>query len=64
MNDGVWMAHSTMLGIMGRMAAYTGQAVTWDDALNSQQSLVPETLTWEAPAPAVHVAMPGQTRMV
>src|SRR5436190_7212794 len=26
MNDGAWMANSTMLGIMGRMAAYTGQA--------------------------------------
>jgi predicted dehydrogenase len=63
-NDGVRMAHSTMLGIMGRMAAYSGQAVTWEDALNSQQSLVPENLTWDTAAPAVQVAMPGQSKVV
>ena len=63
-NDGLWMAHSTMLGIMGRMAAYTGQAITWDDALNSQENLVPENITWKTPAPIVQVAMPGQTKFV
>ena len=31
-NDGERMATSTLLGIMGRMAAYTGQTVTWDQA--------------------------------
>ena len=40
-NDGTWMASSTMLAIMGRMAAYTGQEVTWDMALNSKEQLVP-----------------------
>jgi hypothetical protein len=35
-NDGKRMATSTMLAIMGRMAAYTGQQITWDQALNSQ----------------------------
>ena len=34
-NDGVRMTHSTLAGIMGRMAAYTGQEITWDMALNS-----------------------------
>src|SRR5215471_15696711 len=58
-NDGVWMAHSTLLGIMGRMAAYTGQEITWEQALNSQESLVPESVTWQTPAPLVQVAMPG-----
>src|SRR5262245_54735511 len=29
------VAESTMTAIMGRMAAYTGQAVSWDEALNS-----------------------------
>jgi len=63
-NNGVWMAHSTLLGIMGRMAAYTGQAVTWEEALNSKETLVPEKLTWQTPPPAVVVAMPGQTKFV
>jgi hypothetical protein len=64
MNDGVWMAHSTLLGIMGRMAAYTGQEITWEQALNSQETLVPEKITWETPAPLLQVAMPGQTKFV
>ena len=38
-NDGEWMAHSTMLAIIGRMAAYTGQKVKWEDAINSNLSL-------------------------
>ena len=64
-NDGVWMAHSTLLGIMGRMAAYTGQAVTWEEAMNSQKSLVPgDNITWKTPAPEVQVAMPGHTKVV
>jgi predicted dehydrogenase len=63
-NDGVWMSHSTLLGIMGRMAAYTGQEVTWEQAMNSEESLVPEKVTWETPAPTLHVAMPGQTKFV
>ncbi|UCD76265.1 MAG: Gfo/Idh/MocA family oxidoreductase, partial [Phycisphaerales bacterium] len=34
-NDGVRMSHSTLLGILGRMAAYTGQTITWEQAMNS-----------------------------
>jgi len=61
-NDGIRMAHSTLLGIMGRMAAYTGEAITWDQAMNSKEKLVPDDLSWDKPAPVVHVAMPGQTK--
>ena len=46
-NDGEWMAHSTLMGIMGRMAAYTGQEVTWEQAMNSQEKLVPDQLDWK-----------------
>ncbi len=35
-NDGTRMAHTTLMVIMGRMAAYTGQRVTWDQAISSQ----------------------------
>ena len=34
-NDDLNLATSTLLAIMGRHAAYTGQQVTWDQALNS-----------------------------
>lgn len=45
-NDGVWMAHSVLLAIMARMAAYTGQTITWEQAMNSQEKLGPDKLAW------------------
>ena len=30
-NDGEWMARSTLMGIMGRLATYTGQVITWEN---------------------------------
>jgi predicted dehydrogenase len=57
------VTESTLTAIMGRMAAYTGKAVTWEEALNSQESLMPEKLAWDAALPAVPVAMPGQTEL-
>ena len=63
-NDGDWMAHSTMLGILGRMAAYTGQEITWDEAFNSKEQLVPEKLDWNMKLPIAPMAMPGFTKLV
>ena len=62
-NDGIRMAHSTLLAIMGRMAAYTGQEVTWEQALNSKESLVPETPNWNSPVTQPPVPMPGRTKI-
>jgi myo-inositol 2-dehydrogenase / D-chiro-inositol 1-dehydrogenase len=62
-NDGDRMAKSTLLAIMGRMAAYTGQVIKWEDALNSQESLAPASLEdWQGQIPVPPVAMPGQTK--
>ncbi len=63
-NDGVWGAHSTLMALMGRMAAYTGKEVSWDEALNSQEKLVPDDLTWDMKLPIKPMAMPGQTKLV
>ncbi|MBN9120318.1 MAG: Gfo/Idh/MocA family oxidoreductase [Planctomycetes bacterium] len=38
-NNGEYMSHSTLLAIMGRMAAYTGQEITWKMALESKEDL-------------------------
>ena len=62
-NDGEWMAQSTLMAIMGRMAAYTGQEVTWEDALNSQERLVPEKLDWKMKLPVAPMAIPGFTKL-
>jgi hypothetical protein len=63
-NDGERMAHSTMMAIMGRMAAYTGQEVTWEDACNSQERFVPEKLDWNMKLPVPPIAVPGFTKLV
>ncbi|MBN2133610.1 MAG: Gfo/Idh/MocA family oxidoreductase [Sedimentisphaerales bacterium] len=63
-NDGVWMAHSTLMAIMGRMAAYTGKEISWDQAMNSELKLVPDNLTWDMDLPIRPMAMPGQTPFV
>ena len=62
-NNGVYMSYSTLLAIMGRMACYTGQEVTWDKALNSQENLSPEKYEWgDVKIPTV--AMPGVTKFI
>jgi len=63
LNNGRYMAHSTLLAIMGRMATYTGQEISWEQALNSQENLTPPSYDW-GPAPEVKIAVPGVTKFV
>jgi myo-inositol 2-dehydrogenase / D-chiro-inositol 1-dehydrogenase len=58
-NNGDYMCKSTLMAIMGREAAYSGEVIKWDDAMASQQKLGPDRPNW-GPAPDVEVAMPGQ----
>jgi hypothetical protein len=52
-----------MMAIMGRMVAYTGKSLTWDEALNSQEDLTPPQYAWGPPA-VPDVAVPGITPFV
>ena len=63
-NDGDRMAKSTLLGIMGRNAAYTGQQLTWEMILNSQQVLVPDIKDWDTKFEPEPLAMPGRTKFI
>jgi predicted dehydrogenase len=63
-NDGIRMSTSTLAAIMGRMAAYTGQEITWDMALNSQEQLVPDPLDWNMNLALPKMALPGLTQFV
>ncbi len=63
-NDGRRMATSTLLAMMGRMAAYTGEQVTWEQALNSQEKLIPDTLDWHGTLEVKPRATPGVTKLV
>jgi len=62
-NDGEWMARSTSLGIMARMAAYTGQSVSWAQFAESKESIVPALSEWGSLA-APAVAIPGTTKLI
>lgn len=62
-------AQATMTAIMGRMATYSGQVVTWEDALNSDLSLMPARYAWDAEPPVMPdadgrypIPTPGVTR--
>lgn len=69
-NDAELGAKSTMSAILGRMATYSGKVITWDEALNSEVSLMPETYAWDAKPPVVPVEghypvpVPGKTRVI
>ncbi|MEW6302822.1 MAG: Gfo/Idh/MocA family oxidoreductase [Verrucomicrobiota bacterium] len=63
-NNGEYMAKSTLMAIMGRMATYTGQEITWDQAFNSQEDLSPDGYTWNSNPPKSEIAIPGVTRFV
>jgi myo-inositol 2-dehydrogenase/D-chiro-inositol 1-dehydrogenase len=64
LNDGGFMGYSTLMGIMGRMATYTGQKVTWQQALKSKEDLTPPRLDMSASLPMPPVARPGVTKLV
>lgn len=63
-NNGEYMAKSSLLAIMGRMAAYTGQAITWEMAFNSKEDLSPPSYDWNIKLPTPPVAMPGLTKFI
>jgi predicted dehydrogenase len=60
-NDGEWMVRSTMMAILGRMVTYTGQTITWDKAMASQEVLGPGKYEW-CDLPVPEVAVPGKTK--
>ncbi|MDI6401286.1 Gfo/Idh/MocA family oxidoreductase [Balneolaceae bacterium ANBcel3] len=65
-------ARSSMTAIMGFMASYSGQVVTWDQAIASKQRLTvdPRDFSWDTPPPVTPdengyyaKPVPGQTRL-
>ena len=39
-----------MTAIMGRMATYSGKLIEWESAMNADEKLVPDNLSWKASA--------------
>ena len=63
-NNGDRMMLSTLVGIMGREAAYTGQRITWQQMLDSKQDLAPDNLTWADSFTPTPMPRPGETKFV
>ena len=63
-NNGEYMCNSTLMAIMGRMSAYTGKRITWQEAYNSKEVLMPNLLKWEDEAPVSEIAIPGVTKFI
>lgn len=62
-NDGEFMTKSSLMGIMGRMATYTGQLVTWEKLMKSKDDLSPAQYEFGS-LPMPPVPMPGITKLV
>jgi predicted dehydrogenase len=58
------VAESTLTAIMGRMSAYTGKEVTWEQALNSKLDTFPTNLTWDSKLPVSPTPIPGQSDII
>ena len=68
-NNANYMFTSSMLGILAQMVCYTGQEITWEQAMKSQLSLSPARYAWDADPPVkpesngqYPTAVPGITR--
>lgn len=66
MNDGQLMANSTMLAILSRMVGYSGQTITWEEAMNSNQTLGPahDQYSWDFKYSGPGIAIPGVTKVL
>jgi predicted dehydrogenase len=59
-NDGIPVAESTMTCIMAREAAYSGQAITWDQMMKSPLDLQPKAFGYDLPREVPPLPVPGQ----
>jgi predicted dehydrogenase len=59
-NEGRQVAESTLTAMMGRMSAYTGRLVTWEEAMGSELDLRPKGELKFGAMSVRGVAMPGE----
>ena len=58
-NQSIPIAESTLTCIMARESAYSGQAVTWDQIMNSQLDLFPKAFDYDLPMDVPPLPVPG-----
>ena len=64
LNEAKRIAESTLTAIMGRMSAYTGKEVTWDQAMNSKLNLWPDEVTMDMKITVPPVPVPGKDPLI
>ncbi|MDG3003974.1 Gfo/Idh/MocA family oxidoreductase [Paludisphaera mucosa] len=64
LNELKQVAESTLTAIMGRMSAYTGQAVTWEQALESKLDTFPKSLDMKGSMAEPEFPRPGVTELI
>jgi hypothetical protein len=64
LNKGEYMANSTMLAILGREAAHSGQRVTWDELWKAGQDIAPDNLQFADKHPTATVPVPGRYKLL
>lgn len=57
-DNGHYMVNSTRIAHLGRMAAYSGQTLSWEDAIADPTRLGPDQYSW-SDVPEPPVAIPG-----
>lgn len=69
-NNGDYMAKSSMLAVLGQMVCYTGQQLTWEDAMKSNYKAGPDQCSWQMEPPVkpdangcYPVPIPGITKL-
>ena len=62
LNEGIRTAESTLTAIMGRYSAFSGKAVTWEEALGAEGVVGPAyaDLSWDKEYPVGPLAIPGE----
>jgi predicted dehydrogenase len=70
LNNGSYMAGSTMLSVLGQMVCYSGQQTTWEEALASKYTAGPAQVSWDTQPPVkpdangiYPVPIPGITKL-
>jgi len=53
LNDAEYGAKATMSAILGRMATYSGKLVSWDEAINAEDNMIPENPNWNSNPPSM-----------
>jgi len=67
-NNGLYMARSSLLALMATWCSHTGRQITWEEALNSKQQANPQRYAFDADPPTLpgpdgtyKIATPGAT---